>query len=792
MTVKDILNELTLEEKASLCSGKDFWHLEGIDRFILPSVMVTDGPHGLRKQAESSDHLGIANSVASTCFPTAVGLASSWDIELIYQMGEKLGEECLTENVSVLLGPGANIKRHPLCGRNFEYFSEDPFVTGSVATSLIKGIQSKGIGTSIKHFVANNQETMRMSVDSVIDERTLREIYLKGFEMAVKEAQPWTVMCSYNKVNGTYLSENSYFLSSILKDEWKHEGIVVTDWGACNNRVDGLKAGQELEMPGNSGINDRKIVNAVNNGTLDINILDSRVERILSLILKSKETLEKKSFVYDIERHDQFARKVAADTIVLLKNDNSILPIAKTQKVALIGHFAKTPRYQGSGSSLINPTKITTAYDAFKTLLGDNLTYAQGYNTKTDTIDKEMVKTALEVAKNADVVVLMVGLTNKFESEGFDRSHLNIPMNHLYLIDEVSKANNNVIVSLSNGSPIIMPWKDKVDGILEQYLGGQASGGALCDIVFGKVNPSGKIAETFPNSLEEFPSNQNFPGEPRQVKYKEGLFVGYRYYDTANVTPLFPFGFGLSYTSFRYSNLKVECHDSLIVTCQITNTGKVKGKEVVQVYVSKNESNVYRPSQELKGFTKIELLPSESKEVKINISLDSLEVYNIDRFKLENGVYSIKIGASSKDIRLTHDVTVDKGVALIEDTLMNYKDISKGFKPTEEDFLALYGKEIPSIPLLKPYNMNSTFNEIEITFIGRRLKKSVTKQMAKMFDGNDDLEGMKLMVEAMIGELPFRNLIMLSNGVLSENRAAGMLDLMNRKFLRGLLKVIKG
>jgi len=792
MDIKQIIKQLSLEEKASLCSGKDFWHLKGIERLNLPEIMVTDGPHGLRKQENQSDHIGLTDSVKATCFPTASALASSWDNDLLFQVGEHLGDECLTEEVSVLLGPGVNIKRHPLCGRNFEYFSEDPLLSGTLAANYINGVQSKGIGTSLKHFVANNQETMRMVVDTFVDERTLRELYLKSFEIAVKESQPWTVMCSYNKLNGTYLSENKKILQDILKDEWKHQGLVVTDWGACNDRVDGLIAGQELEMPSSNGFNDKLIVEAVKNGILDEKRLDERVSRIVDLILKSKESLSKDTPRYDKEVHHDFARKVATESMVLLKNENKLLPLSKSQKITVIGEFAKNPRYQGSGSSLINPTKIDNAYDAFFEELQNNFSYAQGYKSSTDQIDVSLEKEAIELAKQSEVVVLMVGLTDIFESEGFDRTHLNIPNNHLHLIDEVLKVQKNVVIVLSNGSPVAMPFKDKVQAILEQYLGGQASGSALVDVLFGRVNPSGKLAETFPNSLDEFPSQQNFPGLPRQVEYREGLYVGYRYYDTVKQQPLFPFGFGLSYTTFSYNNLKVELNKDISISLSVKNTGEVFGKEIVQVYISKGISNLYRPEKELKGYQKVSLEPQEEKEIQINIPKDQLGVYYKDEFAIENGPYTIFVGSSSRDIHLTEKISLTDGIEFEDDQQIAYKQISTNFAPSREDFEKLARFQIPLYPKKKPYTMNSTIGEIQGTLIGKILHKTIKSQMKKMFGENESSDAMNAMIEAMIDELPLRSLVTLSDGVLSNSRALGLIDLMNKRLIRGMYKSIKG
>jgi beta-glucosidase len=781
------MNKISLEDKARLCSGKNFWELESV--LDLPNIMVTDGPHGLRKQTADPDHLGISQSVQATCYPTAVGLASSWDNDLLYQVGEHLGEECRSERVSVLLGPGANIKRNPLCGRNFEYFSEDPFLTGHIAKSFINGVQSKGIGTSMKHFVANNQETMRMAVDTFVDERTLRELYLKGFEIAVKEAQPWTVMCSYNKLNGTYLSENKKLLQDILKDEWGHTGLVVTDWGACNDRVEGLKSGQELEMPGGTDTNAKLIVKAIQEGKLSIETLNARVERVIDLILKSLPVLKKEHTPYDKEVHHQFSRRVAADTMVLLQNNDKILPLSEKQSIALIGAFAETPRYQGSGSSLINPTKVGTALESFTSLLGDRVKYAKGYNPKKDIMEQDLVEEAISIAKEQDVVILMIGLTDAFESEGFDRTHLNIPNNHLVLVDEIVKANPNIVVCLSNGSPIIMPWKDKVKAILEQYLAGQASGEALVDVLYGKVNPNAKLAETFPNRIDEFPSNKNFPGLPRQVEYREGLYVGYRYYDSVDKDPLFPFGYGLSYTTFKYSDLLVRVQKDITVEFKIENIGNYDGKEIAQVYISMPDSAIYRPAQELKGYKKVSIKSGEAKKVKITISKKDLEIYQ-DKFVIEDGIYTIRIGASSKDIRLQTNFSI-KGKTLEQDANIPYKNISVDFEPTREQFETILGSRIPEYPSLRPFTMNSVIGELQGTFVGRQIKGVITKQFTSHIADDAD-ESMKRMVEAMAGELPFRALVMLSAGAMPIGRAEGLLDLMNKKPIKGIFKIIKG
>ncbi|MDQ1003479.1 beta-glucosidase [Neobacillus niacini] len=669
--IKRLINEMSLEEKASLCSGLDFWHLKGIERLGIPSIMVTDGPHGLRKQQESADHLGLYNSVPATCFPSAAGLASTWNRSLVEKVGIALGEECQAEDVAVLLGPGANIKRSPLCGRNFEYFSEDPYLSSELAASHIKGVQSEGIGTSLKHFAANNQEHRRMSVDAIVDERTLREIYLASFENAVKKSQPWTVMCSYNKVNGEYASENKTLLNDILKEEWGFEGFVVSDWGAVNERTKGLEAGLELEMPSSNGLGDKKIVEAVKNGELSEEKLDLAVERLLNIIFKAVDN-NKENATYDKEEHHQLAREVARESMVLLKNEDHILPLKKDGTIAVIGEFAKKSRYQGGGSSHVNPTKLENIFDEIENSAPNaSVFYAQGYELEKDAIDENLLTEAKEAAIKADVAILFVGLPNRYESEGYDREHLRIPDNHRGLIEAVAEVQPNVIVVLSNGAPVEMPWIDQVKGLLEAYLGGQALGGAIADLLFGAANPSGKLAETFPKELRHNPSYLNFPGEGDKVEYKEGLFVGYRYYDAKGIEPLFPFGYGLSYTSFEYSNLSInneEIFDNELVEISVTvkNTGNVAGKEIIQLYVRDVESTVIRPEKELKGFEKVQLQPSEEKIVSFVLDKRSFAYYNVDLqdWHVESGEFEILVGKSSADIQLKGRVQVKSTVSI--------------------------------------------------------------------------------------------------------------------------------
>ncbi|MEK4517717.1 glycoside hydrolase family 3 C-terminal domain-containing protein [Paenibacillus sp. FSL H8-0122] len=670
--LQKLISQMTLEEKAGLCSGLDFWNTKGIERLGIPSVMVTDGPHGLRKQQGDADHLGLNNSVPATCFPSAAGLASSWDRDLIFRVGEALGTECQVENVAVLLGPGNNIKRSPLNGRNFEYFSEDPFLASEMAANHVKGVQSQGVGTSLKHFAANNQEHRRMSVDAVIDERTLREIYLASFEGTVKQSQPWSVMCSYNQVNGEYASESYELLTKVLREEWGFEGFVVSDWGAVNERVKALAAGLELEMPSSAGIGDAKIVAAVKSGELAMETLDLAVERILAFIFKSVENRNPHA-VFDPEKHHQLAREVARESMVLLKNEGGILPLVKSGRIAVIGEFAKQPRYQGGGSSHVNPSRMDDAFVELQAVAGDaaSFLYAQGYELESDDINADLLREACDTAAKADAAVLFLGLPDRYESEGYDRSHLLLPASHKALIEAVAEVQSEIIVVLSNGAPVEMPWLHRAKAVLEGYLGGQAFGGAVADLLFGDVSPSGKLAETFPMKLSDNPSFLNFPGEGDTVEYKEGLFVGYRYYDKKEIEPLFPFGFGLSYTEFEYSNLvldqtRIQDTDTVQVSVTVKNTGSRTGKEVVQLYVSDMESSVIRPLQELKGFAKIELQPGEERIVTFTLDKRSFAYYNVKLadWHVESGMFTISVGSSSRDIRLSTQLELESTVKL--------------------------------------------------------------------------------------------------------------------------------
>ena len=669
MDIKELIAQMTLEEKAGLCSGDDFWHTKAVERLGIPRTMVSDGPHGLRKQDDAADHLGINDSIKAVCFPAASATAASFDPEMIRQMGEALGDSCQHEQVSVLLGPAVNIKRSPLCGRNFEYFSEDPYLAGKMSTAMIQGVQSRNIGTSIKHFALNSQEHRRMSSSSNCDERTIREIYFPAFEMAVKEAQPWTVMCSYNKINGVYASEDPWLLTEVLRKEWGFEGYAVSDWGAVSNRVAGVAAGLDLEMPSSGGINDRKIVEAVRAGKLDEKLVDQACERILRIVYRYLDNA-KPDTPWDQEKQHEQAAEIAADCMVLLKNEGDLLPLAKTDEVALIGEFAEKPRFQGGGSSHINCFRTTGAVEAAKAA-GLKVTYAPGYSVAKDELTEERLAEAVRAAKAAKAAVVFAGLPDSYESEGYDRVHMRMPECQNRLIEAVAEANPNTVVVLHNGSPVEMPWIGKVKAVLEAYLGGQAVGEAAVRVLFGDVNPSGHLPESFPVQLEDNPSFLFYGGEGNRTEYREGIFVGYRYYDKKKMNVLFPFGYGLSYTTFAFSDLRLSADrildtDLLTVTAVVTNTGKRAGKAVAQLYVGDPESTPIRPVRELKGFQKVLLQPGESKTVSFTLDKRSFAYWNteIHDWHVETGDFIIEIGGSSRDLPLRGTVWVESTTEL--------------------------------------------------------------------------------------------------------------------------------
>ena len=664
---------MTLEEKAGMCSGLDFWHLKEVEHLGIPKVMVSDGPHGLRKQDEKGDHLGINDSIKAVCFPPAVLSACSFDRGLMEEMGKAIGREAQANDVSVVLGPAVNIKRSPLCGRNFEYYSEDPYLAGEITAAFVKGVQSQHVGTSIKHFAANNQEYRRMSSSSEVDERTLREIYFPAFETAVKKAQPYTFMCSYNQINGTFASENKWLLTDVLRGEWGFKGYVMSDWGAVNDRVKGLEAGLELEMPASGGDNDAMIVKAVKDGALEEKILDQAVERILRIIFEYADHRKPQEFT--MEKDHEEAQHIAEESMVLLKNENHILPLKTSEKAAFIGGFARNPRFQGGGSSHINCFKTTNVLDSVP--CDAQVVYAEGFPADRDFYDKALADEAVKAAAEADKAVIFAGLPESFESEGYDRSHMRLPECQNRLITEILKVQPNTVIVLHNGSPVEMPWLGEIKGLLETYLGGQAGGAAAANILYGKINPSGKLAETMPLKLSDNPSYLNFGGGEK-VEYREGIFVGYRYYDTKEMDVAFPFGYGLSYTTFAYSNLKLSMEnptekDTVMVSADVTNTGKSAGKEVVQLYIRDLTGSAIRPEKELKGFEKVFLEPGETKTVTMELNKRSFAWYNTELHDwfAASGDYEILVGASSRDIRLTETLHLNSSQRLPMHVHMN-------------------------------------------------------------------------------------------------------------------------
>ncbi len=798
----EIVNKMTLEQKAAFVSGLDYWHTQGCKELGLPSINITDGPHGLRKKNENkkaSEGIGLGNSVPATCFPPASASSCSWDPELIAKAGEALGEECLKEKVSVVLGPGMNIKRSPVCGRNFEYFSEDPVLSGKMAAGLVKGVQSKGVGTSLKHYACNSQEAYRMIVDEVVDERALREIYLTAFEICVKEASPWTVMNSYNRINGEYASQNAYLQQKVLRDEWGFDGLIVTDWGSSVDRIPGLYCGTDLEMPSSGGYNTKKVIEAINNGELSEDVLNERVDTVVDLILKSKPALEK-GCDFSFDEHHEVARRVAEGSMVLLKNDDGILPLKKGVKVAVIGELAAAPRFQGAGSSVINPTRLDNTLDCLKAL-GVDVTYAKGYEKSKNEVNEELFSEAKKVAGDCDIALVFVGLTEEFEGEGYDRINTEMPSSHNTLVSEIAKVNKNTAVVLYGGSVISLPWINEVKGLLNAGLGGQATGSAAANILTGLVNPSGKTSETYPLSFEENPTYGNYPAGPVTSEHRESVYIGYRYYDKAKKEVLFPFGYGLSYTTFSYSDISVSSESindtgSLTVTFKVKNTGEVDGAEVTQLYVGDMESTIFRPVKELKAFKKVFLKAGEEKEVSFTLSKRDFAFFNVytGEFQVESGEFAILVGASSRDIKLMKMVTVNStSDAVIPDYSASapayYTADLSGMNGAQ--FEAVLGRALPSSErdTSKPVDIYCCLDDARHTKWGGRICRLIEGIMAKM---GSDANGDGKMLSAMATQIPIRNFIAMSMGVFSVEMADGLLMILNddKSSFIGLMKII--
>ncbi|MCA1041822.1 glycoside hydrolase family 3 C-terminal domain-containing protein [Bacillus infantis] len=773
----DLIKQMTLEEKASLMSGQNFWNTKPIERLGIPSIMLTDGPHGLRKQGGKADHLGLNKSLPATCYPTAATLANSWDKSLIYKVGQDIGKEARSEKVSVLLGPGLNIKRNPLCGRNFEYFSEDPYLTGELASEMVKGIQSNSISACPKHYAVNSQEHMRMTIDEIVDERSLREIYLTGFEKVVKESNPSTMMSSYNKVNGEYANENQH-LADILYSEWGFEGVVVTDWGGNNDRVAGLKAHNQLEMPSTNGITDKEIVEAIKTGRLDESILDEAVDQLLNLIYKvhvdDKETVQ-----VDYENHHNKAVEAARQSIVLLKNENNILPLKAGTEVAVIGDFAKDPRYQGAGSSLINPYKLSNPFDSLQKSSLKIAGYAQGFKrmgAKSSTLLQE----ATRLAESAEAVLLFIGLDESKEAEGVDRKDLKLAQNQLELVESLAKVNENVIVVLSGGGALELPFADKVSGIIHTYLSGQGGGEAVVDILLGKSNPSGKLSETFPIRYTDVPSSSYYPGNQATSEHREGLFIGYRYYETANIPVRYPFGFGLSYTTFEYTDIAI---DGLAVNFNLTNTGKFAGAEIVQLYIEKEDSVIFRSKKELKSFEKVYLEPGETKQVTLVLTERDFSYYNpeIKNWEVESGNYKVQIGSSIQDIHLEKMIEmagVSPSVFLKSEyphyASANVKDIP------DLEFEKALGRKLPAANWdpHKELGMNDTINQAQYkNWLGKLLYRSIMffhyffNKIGKPLTANNVY---------FVINMPFRQIDRFSGGKVSKKNVERLLRWINR------------
>ena len=708
--VKSIIRELSLEQKCALLSGGDTFQSRGLPQFGIPSIWLSDGPHGVRKQAGASDHLGINPSEPATCFPTASAVASSWDPALGEEMGQALGQEAAAQNVAVLLGPGLNVKRSPLCGRNFEYFSEDPYLAGKMAASYIRGIQKNGIAACPKHFAANNQELRRMASDSIVDERTLRELYLTNFEIAVTEGHPKTIMTSYNLINGTYANENAHLLQEILRDTWGFDGAVVTDWGGSNDHALGVKNGSTLEMPAPGLDSARELCKAVKDGRISEVDINVRLEELLNLINDTTGALEKAPKTIDWDAHHALARKAAAESIVLLKNKGDLLPLDPEARIAVIGDFAQTPRYQGAGSSVVNAPKVDSFLQVFEESGLHSVGFAQGFNRQGKP-DPSLQSKAVELAAQADVVLLFLGLDEVKESEGLDRSDMKLAKNQIDLLLAIHRVNPKLVVILSSGSAVETGWQSHCQGLLWAGLGGQAGAGAVLDVLTGKVNPGGHLAETWPLHMEENPSYHNFGGPGRNVEYREGLYVGYRYYQTAGVPVAYPFGYGLSYTTFAYSNLTATPNG---VTVTVENTGDRAGDEVVQVYIAKPDAKIFRPAQELKGFLRVHLEAGESRTVTIPLDDKAFRYWNdpAGRWAVEGGSYEVRVGGSSADIQLTATVTVAaSGDANPYEglTLPHYQSGQVQDVPDEE-FTALLGHPIPVSKVAIDRNM--TLGEI--------------------------------------------------------------------------------
>ncbi len=784
MKYAELISRLTLEEKASLLSGHGNFTTKSIARLGMPGMFLSDGPHGLRKQAGAADHLGLNASLSATCYPTAATMANSWDTSLGEALGEYLGEECVAQRVNILLGPGLNMKRSPLCGRSFEYFSEDPYLAGKLAAAYIRGIQSKGISACPKHFAANSQETLRLSSDSVVDERTLREIYLTGFEIAVKEGRPKAIMSSYNKINGIYANEDPKLLREILVEEWGFEGIVVSDWGGSNDHVSGVEAGSHLEMPAPGAYSDCEVVDAVRSGRLSETVVDQRIDEYFAVLFSSVIPGDAPT-EFDVEAHHTFARRAASESIVLLKNEGGILPLSTDKKIAVLGDFAQTPRYQGAGSSMVNPTRVDNALTALQESGLNIVGYAQGFH-RNGKADAALLAEAVALAKTADAALLYLGLAESSESEGMDRTHMKLAHNQTELAAAVAAVNPNLVVVLSCGSAVELPWCDKARAIVHGYLGGQAGAGAVADVLTGRVNPSGKLAETYPVRYEDTPAYKHFPGTERTAEYREGPFIGYRYYDTAKVDVCFPFGHGLSYTTFSYSDLKA---DEKGVTFTLANTGAAAGAEIAQVYVGKKDSALFRPAKELKGFAKVFLLPGESKTVSIPLDDKAFRSFNVKSggFETEGGSYELYVAASAADVKLTAEVAVAGSLSSLpyDPAVLPSYYAGKVNDVGHKEFEALLSHPIPPArwDRTKPLERNDSISQISYA------RNPLARLVGKILLGKKDkaeAAGKPNLNILFLCNMPFRAIAKLMGPMVNMEMVDAILFIVNGHFFRGI------
>ena len=795
---KDLISKLSLEEKVALLSGKDFWQTMDLPSIDLPSMFFSDGPTGLRKQASEADNLGLNPSIPATCFPSSATTANTWNVEMAHLMGKTIGEEAATNDVSVLLAPALNMKRNPLCGRNFEYFAEDPYLAGKMAANYIAGVQENGISACPKHFAANNQEIKRMASNSIVDERTLREIYLTGFEIAIKEGKAKSIMSSYNKLNGTYANENEHLLLDILRKDWGYKGLIITDWGGENDRILGLKASNEVEMPSTGGETNDDVFNAVKDGTLDEKYVDEAIDRIIDLALYTNKNLKDKKPETDKEANHKAALEVARESVVLLKNEGDILPLKPETKVAIIGDFADKPRYQGAGSSIVNPIKVESALDVVKEE-GSGINFV-GYEPGFKRYGKKskgLRKKACALASKADVVLYFLGLDEHSETEGLDRKTMSIPKNQLDLLENLRQIGTPIVCVLSAGSPVELPFVDGVNALVHGYLGGEAGARAMIEILTGKVNPSGKLSETLPYTYEDCPSAETFGWQNGLVEYREGPFIGYRYYSTADIAPRFPFGFGLSYTTFEYSDLVV---DEKGISFKIKNTGEVAGKEVAEMYVALKDSAIFRPAFELKGFAKVELQPGETKEVKIPFDEYTFRYFNVltNKWEIEAGDYDIYVGPSSASFPLSgkvHQEGTNAPAPYDKEKLPSYFK-GKVRRVDQEEFEILLGRKIeePIIFIKKNRIMvtpETTIYDLRYAkgWFGRFFEWAI-RAIIKILPafGNRSLADTMTMG---LYYTPLRNMSRASGGMLGWGQLGGLITMFNGKFFKGLREFLR-